>query len=168
MSDRGNALPEAPDNWGEYSRILGDLPLRSLPSGADGRLQARLEAVVLSPRPSRPWLVGGLSLAGCCLAVIAGLTVFAPDDRPASIAPARPPIVSEEKTKRRSVRRPQPTRQIAPQVGETAVTIDTNIPRHIPLDQRQPQVTTGIDRREARPGSTPHVTVPRTQPRTAP
>lgn len=166
MSDRGNAIPEMPENWGEYSRMLGDLPLRSLPSGAEGRLHARLAAASATPRAPRRWLVGGLSLAGACVAVVAGLTVITADNRPTTSAPTRPAAVSEEKSKRRAPRRTQPQRPIAPQVSETPVTIDTNIPGHIPLEHRQSEVTTGGDRRDGRPGAP--VAAPRTQPRTAP
>jgi hypothetical protein len=165
MSDRDNAQPEAPENWGEYSRMLGDLPLRSLPSGADGRLHARLDQTLVTPRPRRPWLVGGLSLVGCSIALIAGVSLFSPDEQPAASTPSRPPIVSEEKSKRRSVRRAKPSRPIAPQVSETPVTIDTNIPRHIQLEQRRPDATTGG---EIRSTPTPPAAASRTQPRSTP
>lgn len=166
MADRGNAVPETPQNWGEYSRMLGDLPLRSLPTGADGRLQARLATEIASPRPRRPWLAGGLSIVGASLAVVAGMTIFASDEPPAATAPVRPTIVSEEKTKRRPARRAQPPRRVGPQFGETPVTIDTNIPPHIPLERRAPEVTTGGDRHDARPGNGASKT--QQGPRTAP
>lgn len=143
MAERGNDLPETPENWGEYSRMLGELPERSLPSGADGRLQARLARAIAFPRPDRRWLIGGLSLAGTCLAIAAALTIASPDAPPAFKAPARPTVVNEEKSKRRHHRRPQPPRPIAPQVSEHSVPIDTNIPPHIQLEPRQPEVITG-------------------------
>ena len=169
MSDRGNEYQEKPENWEQYSRMLGDLPLRSLPSGADGRLQARLDRAVASPNPRRPWLVGGLSLVGCGLAVIAGLAIFSPDDRPITPTQSRSIVIDKESPKRRHVRRPTAPRLPAPHVSETPVTIDSNIPRQIPMEPTQPQATTGgHDVRTGGSTAPAQPARPRVEPRNAP
>jgi hypothetical protein len=151
MADRHNDIPEMPDNWGEYSRMLGDLPLRSLPQGADGRLQSRLATATSPTRPRRPWLAAGLSLVGCIIAVVVGLSVYSDRQEMAPQTKAVP-TVAQEKKHRTTRRHPPAARpQVAPHMSETPVTIDTTPPHDLPIPQpRQSEPTTGGDARDTR------------------
>jgi hypothetical protein len=156
MADRDDNLPETPRNWREYSRMLGSLPMRPLPHGAEARLEARLKGGPSSSwrRPGRPWLVGSLSLAAGALALVVGLNLFSDDAAEAPRANTPPAIVTEQQHKPRAHRRTDRPRPIAPQMSEHAITIDTTPPSELPIPQsRQNDVTTGERRAHGAAGS---------------
>lgn len=147
MADTSNNVRDVPENWGGYSRMLGDLPLRSLPEGADGRLQAHLAAAVASPPSSSPSrLVRAVSLSASVVAVITAVVVFSPSEQP--IAPSISPSssVSNDKPKRRVLRSMSPPPEAAPQISDPAFTIDTSVPPSLIPPHRAPDAVTGGDR----------------------
>jgi hypothetical protein len=163
MADTGNNLPEMPEKWDQYSRMLGDLPMRPLPPGADARLQARLASAASSPRPHRRWVVGGLSLLAGSVAVVVGMSIFGDQGEPAPKVSTKPTVVSEPPAKKRIHRRQPARRPTAPQVSDHPITIDSNPPREVPIPPtRQPDVTTGGER--AVPGVPPRPRDNRTAP----